>query len=213
MKRHFLFDLDNTLYPESSGLEEYIYSRMLDFSADWLGCSREEAKAAREASRDRYRLTLSWLSAEHGFSDPDAFYRFVHPEDEVEFLRPVDGLAEMLDSISEPKWVFTNGPLEHAERVLSFLGVRDRFGDVFDIRFCDFRGKPERESYLKVCRAIRADPMDCVLFDDNGYCLDGIAALGGKGVLVDEAGRHAGSVHPRISSVLEIPALLRAGVV
>jgi putative hydrolase of the HAD superfamily len=208
MLRLALFDLDNTLYPESSGMDRDITRRMLDYVARYLGMSVEEARALRHERARLYGTTLEWITVEHAFRDVEAYFAAVHPDGEEYCIAPNPGLGPLLDSIPAAKAVLTNSPIEHAERVLAKLGVRDRFGAVHDIRANGLRGKPHAEAYRLACELSGASIEDTVFIDDMPKYARGFMALGGRAVLVDEAGRYGSEGIPLVRRLSELPALL-----
>jgi len=203
-----LFDLDNTLYPQSSGMDRDITRRMLEYLARYLGMSFEEARTLRHERARHYGTTLEWIMAEKGFTEVESYFAAVHPEGEEYCVAFDPELVPILDSIPARKAVLTNSPMEHAERVLSKLGVRGKFGAVVDIRANGMRGKPRPESYLAACKLMGATVAETVFVDDLPKYAAGFAALGGRAVLVDEADRHADQDMPRIRRLSELPALL-----
>jgi putative hydrolase of the HAD superfamily len=146
-----LFDLDNTLYPESSGMDRLTTRLMIEYVARHLKMGFEEARAFRHERGKQYGTTLEWLMVEHGLSDTEDYFSFVHPKDEDSRIARDPSLGPILDSLPMRKAVLTNSPLEHAERVLAKLGARDRFEAVYDIRFNSLCGKPHAEAYRRAC--------------------------------------------------------------
>jgi|WetSurMetagenome_2_1015567.scaffolds.fasta_scaffold107295_2 putative hydrolase of the HAD superfamily len=208
MLRLALFDLDNTLYPESSGMDRDITRRMLDFVARFLGTSVEEARALRHERARLYGTTLEWITVEHAFRDVEAYFAAVHPDGEEYCIAANPELGPILDSIPAAKAVLTNSPVEHAERVLAKLGVRDRFGVVHDIRANGLRGKPHAEAYRRACELSGASIAETIFIDDMPKYARGFMALGGRAVLVDEAGRYGSEAIPAVRELSELPALL-----
>jgi haloacid dehalogenase superfamily, subfamily IA, variant 3 with third motif having DD or ED len=203
-----LFDLDNTLYPESSGMDHDITRRMIEYVAAFLGMGFEEAKAFRHERAHRYGTTLEWLRTEHGFTDIETYFAAVHPAGEEYCIEANPGLGAILDSIPARKAVLTNSPMEHARRVLAKLGVADRFEAVYDIRFNNLAGKPHAEAYRRACEGSSASVADTVFIDDMPKYARGFTALGGRAVLVDEFGRYGEEGIPAVRELSELPARL-----
>lgn len=208
MLRYLILDLDNTLYPASTGMEDEVVRRMSVYAGAYLGVSPAEALAMRRELPAKYGTTLEWLMAEKGFDDPEAFFAAVHPEGEEDCLEPSPELGAMLDSIALPKAVFTNAPREHADRVLARLGVADRFEAVYDIRFSGLRGKPRAEAFAAVAASCGVSPTEAFFVDDLPRYVEGFASIGGRGAVVDELDHHVGTRFPRIHSLFELPGLL-----
>ena len=62
----WIFDLDNTLYPASSGLFAQIDTRMTEFVQELLGLGAEEARALQKAYYRDHGTTLNGLMRVHG---------------------------------------------------------------------------------------------------------------------------------------------------
>jgi putative hydrolase of the HAD superfamily len=208
MLRLVLLDLDNTLYPESRGMDIDIVKRMNEYVAGYLGISVAAALELRRERARRYGTTLEWLTVEQGFADPESFFAAVHPEGEEYCLEPDPELARALDAVELPKAVLTNSPSEHAHRVLRKLGVSDRFSAIYDIRFNALRGKPHAEAYRRACEASGVGVEETLFVDDMPKYARGFSALGGRALLIDEADRFADEGLPRIRGLAELPAYL-----
>ena len=122
--KHLLFDLDNTLYPADSAMNDAIQIRMLECVADFFNCTLEEARALKKERIVHYSTTLEWLRSE-GLTDVEGFLAHVHPKDEADSLKPIAGLREYLQTLPLPMSILTNSPIEHARRVVEKLGISD----------------------------------------------------------------------------------------
>ena len=203
-----LFDLDNTLYPSSAAMERFTIDRMNEYTARVTGLPLDEARETRRVRMPNYGTTLEWLMAEHGLSDSDDYFAYVHPEGEEDSIEFDPALPSYLDSLPQPKYVFTNAPMEHADRVLRKLRITDRFERVFDVRFNGLRGKPAKEAVDRVVAAIGLPAADIAFVDDVPRYVRGFTDRGGVGVLIDPEDRHPGSGLPTIRTIYELGAML-----
>jgi putative hydrolase of the HAD superfamily len=176
----------------------------------WLGLEPEAALALRHSRLELYGTTLEWLMTDHGFTEVEDYFAEVHPAWEADGLGPDPALAALLDGIELPKAIFTNAPREHAERILRRLGVEDRFEAIYDIRWNQFKGKPRVEAARRVCAACGVEPREAAFVDDIPRYVEGFIEAGGRGILLDESGRHAGSGLPTIATLAGLPSLLEA---
>ncbi len=105
MIQYVLLDLDNTLYPKTSGLGRFMGDRMGEFVVRHLDVSHDRAALLRKSGLARYGTTLKWLMQEHDLNDSEAFIEFVHPVDLGEFLTGEDRkiAQETLDEITKIK--------------------------------------------------------------------------------------------------------------
>jgi putative hydrolase of the HAD superfamily len=210
MVSRLLLDLDNTVYSETYGLERDVMRRMTEYTSRILGLSTEETIERRRSRTALYGTTLEWLMCEYGFSDVESYFAAIHPEGEEEPLSPDPALGRLLDSIDLPKAIFTNAPREHAERILSRLGVADRFDAIYDIRFNGLKGKPHAEAIRRVCAACGVDTSEAIFVDDLPRYVRGFIEAGGRGILIDELDRHPDTRLERIFSLVELPAIISA---
>ncbi|MDR1955974.1 MAG: HAD-IA family hydrolase [Treponema sp.] len=206
--QYILFDLDNTLYSARYGLELNVGRRIADYLAAYLGVSPEEAIRQRQERIHCYGTTLEWLMAEKGFTDVEAYYAAIHPAGEADALSPDPGLRRFLEGLPLPRGILTNSPREHADRILAQLGIPDLFTHIFDIRWSGFTGKPHREVFLRALDILGTTPETTLFIDDTPRCVTGYCALGGKGVLLDEADAYPGYPHPRIRTLQDIFSLI-----
>src|SRR3972149_1205686 len=199
-----LLDLDDTLYPASSGVWEAIGDRINRFMIEVVGIDPGQAPALRQFYFEHYGTSLNGLRRHHGV-DPFAYLSYVHDVPLENYLWPDPGLRRMLEDLAVLPVIFTNADAAHARRVLSLLGVGDLVGEIIDIVALDWMNKPQPEAYhraLALCR--QDDPTHCLVVDDQMRNLVPAAALGMGTVLVGDAERLNGIDHaiPRAADLL-----------
>ncbi|RKX81881.1 MAG: pyrimidine 5'-nucleotidase [Spirochaetes bacterium] len=206
---YLLFDLDNTLYPKSSGMGKEIDHRMTSFVAEHLGISPKDAKAKRIRYRDNYGTTLQGLVRDDAFDDPEEFFNKVHPTDIYRYIEKDPRLREMLLNIKIPKSILTNSPEEHAKRILKYLEIDTCFENIFDIRFNNLEGKPAIELYKKVLKTIDKKPENVLFIDDLELYLRPFKEIGGNVLLVSEnaAGKDLNGI-PVINNIKQLSEYL-----
>jgi putative hydrolase of the HAD superfamily len=188
--RNWVFDLDNCLYPASTGLFALIDERMSAYIERLLGCGPEEAKRIQKAHFHVHGTTLAGLMQEHGV-DPHDFLADVHdiPLDRVQ---ADERLARLLGRLPGRRFVFTNGDAPYARRVLEAIGVHHRFDDLHDIHASKLRPKPDPHGYELLCKRFGIDPKFAMLADDMVKNLVPAKALGMTTVWVDNGSEQAG---------------------
>lgn len=188
----WIFDLDNTLYPASCRLFDQIDKRMGAFIADLLKVDQVEARRIQKDYFFRHGTTLRGLMNEHGI-DPDTFLDYVHDIDHS----PVpanEALAAALAGLPGRKLIFTNGTVDHADKVMRRLGVHGQFHGVFDIVHSDYIPKPALRPYEKFITNHAIDPARSAMFEDIARNLEVPAALGMVTVLVRDADNEDGTL-------------------
>jgi putative hydrolase of the HAD superfamily len=190
--RDWIFDLDNCLYPASTGLFALIDERMTAYIQRLLGCDPVEARRVQKAHFHEHGTTLAGLMKEHEI-DPHDFLVDVHdiPLDRVQCD---ERLARLLPRLPGRRFVFTNGDAPYARRVLEAIGVHAHFDDLHDIHASRYRPKPDPHGYELLCDRFGIDPLQALLVDDMAQNLGPAKALGMTTVWVDngsERGSHA----------------------
>lgn len=182
------FDLDDTLYPPSSGLWDAIRQRMNEYMQGFIDLPIPEIAKIRQSYLEKYGTTLRGLQA-HYEIDTDEYLTFVHDLPLERYIQPDPNLRNLLLSLPQKRWIFTNADSNHAQRVLNILGISDCFAGIIDIRAIDFACKPERIAYQKAL-AITTDTdlSRCVIFDDAVRNLNPARELGFFTVLVGKNG-------------------------
>ena len=190
--RDWIFDLDNCLYPASTGLFSLIDERMGAYIQRLLQCDAIEARRVQKAHFHAHGTTLAGLMKEHGI-DPHDFLCDVHdiPLDRV---RADERLARVLPRLPGRRFVFTNGDAPYARRVLEAIGVHDHFHDLHDIHASELRPKPDPHAYALLCDRLGIDPAHALFVEDMAANLKPAKAIGMTTVWVDngsERGNHA----------------------
>ena len=160
------FDLDDTLYPTSTGLWHAIKERMNIYMRDRMGFAPTEIPRLREKYYLQYGTTLRGLQANHEI-DVEDFLAFVHDLPLDEYIQPNPDLCEIIASLGTRNLVFTNADAAHARRVLKALELDDCFESIVDVNAVAPYCKPMPESFqIAMDMAGESDPARCVMIDD-----------------------------------------------
>lgn len=198
------FDLDDTLYPPSTGLWDAIRDRMNDYMDRLLGLPREEITALRQSYLEKYGTTLRGLQQNYHV-DADEYLAYVHDLPLQWYIRPDPRLRELLLSLPQKRWIFTNSDSNHVQRVTQIIGVSDCFDGVIDIRALSFVCKPDPQAYRLAMHIAGVEhPQHCVLFDDAPRNLAPAKTLGMYTVLVDPNGPNDAAIQS-IGSLHDLP--------
>lgn len=183
MIKYILFDLDETLYPATSGLMPAIGVRMRLYLEQKYNLKPEDAHELQKRYYNDYGTTLRGLMMEQEI-DPQDYLGFVHDVDVAQFIHPDERLREVLTSIPYNKVVVTNADSPHADRVLARLGVADQFKGIFDIVFMEFECKPARGAYERVLDRLGVRGDECILVEDMARNLPAARELGIRTILI-----------------------------
>ena len=203
----WIFDLDNCLYPASTGLFDLIDERMGAYIERLLACDRVEARRVQKAHFHDHGTTLAGLMKHHGV-DPHHFLADVH---DIALDRVVANplLEAGLSRLPGRKILFTNGDAPYARRVLDRIGIAHHFEHLHDIHAAELRPKPSPHGYHLLVAQLAIDPARTVMVEDMAQNLAAAKSLGMTTVWVDngsERGNHAfdpAVVDHRISDVAE----------
>ena len=124
--RDWVFDLDNCLYPASTGLFALIDERMGAYIERLLDCGAEEAKRVQKAHFHAHGTTLAGLMRRASISTRIDFLADVH-DIPLDRLKANERLARLLPLLPGRRFVFTNGDAPYARRVLEAIGVHRSF--------------------------------------------------------------------------------------
>lgn len=187
----YFFDLDNTIYPKSSGIAELMAQRIELFFVNYLKLPLEESRVLGARFYRDYGLAIKGL-IRHFSIDPLEYDRFVDgglPLDDI--LKPQPELTNLLERLSRQGacWIFTNAGQTHAMRVLKLLQIDSYFSGVI---YCDysepnFPAKPDRLAFARAMQCARvSDPKKCFFFDDSIGNIRAAQEIGWNVVYIDE---------------------------
>jgi len=160
------FDLDDTLYPSSTGLWSAIKDRMNLYMLERLGLPEKDVPVLREQYFKMYGTTLRGLQERHDV-DKEDFLAFVHDLPLKDYLTPNPTLRDVIASLPTHNLIFTNADIPHARRVLTALQLDDLFETVVDVNAVAPYCKPMPESFaIAMELADEPDPRKCVMIDD-----------------------------------------------
>jgi len=193
--RTWVFDLDNTLYPESVDLFAQIRPRMTLWLMRRFGIDRAEADHLREDYWDRYGTTLAGLVAEHRI-DPVEFLAEAHDID-LSALAPDPGLTRAIAALPGRRVVFTNGDSTYAARVLARRGLDGAFDAIYCAEHANFVSKPAAEAFSRIFALEGLTPRRSAMFEDDPRNLAVPHGLGLRTVLVGTGTRAAPHIDHR----------------
>lgn len=190
---HWVFDLDNTLYPPQARLFDQIELRMTRWVMDSLGVPHEEADRLRRHYWELYGTTLAGLMHEHGL-DPAPYLDEVH-DISLDHLEVDEELAALIAGLPGRRIVYTNGSRPYAERVLAARGLGDAFDAVYGVEHAGFRPKPDRAAFEQVFARDGVAPRRAAMFEDDPRNLAAPHEMGMRTVHVAPERHEAEHIH------------------
>jgi putative hydrolase of the HAD superfamily len=171
-------DLDDTVYPHTSGLWQAIRKRIGIYMLERVKIPQDEIPALRKQLFETYGTTMRGLQILYHIDVQD-YLAFVHDVPLTDFIQPDMTVRAALLSLPQRKVIFTNADANHAGRVLNVLALTDCFDQIIDINTISPYCKPQPEAFriaLKI--AGEQDPTRCALVDDAPRNLAAARQLG-----------------------------------
>ena len=170
-KKYLLLDLDGVCYGSHNGypLDKVfgmISNRMTLFIKEKLNLNDKEAKELQTNYFYKYHTSLNGLMLNHNVIGEE-FLKFVHDVD-ISFMKEDKVMRNELEQLNMEKFIFTNGSAEHAENILTHLGVYDLFGreKVFDIQDAGYVPKPNAKTFDKMVNKFGINPKETIYIED-----------------------------------------------
>jgi len=169
--KYLLLDLDGVCYGKHNNysLEKVfgqVSKRMTMFISERLKIDVEEAKKLQTDYFYKYNTSLNGLMIHHDIP-PEEFLKYVHTID-LSFMKEDKIMRNELEKLEMEKFIFTNGSAEHAENILSHLGIYDLFGrdKVFDIKDAGYVPKPEAKTFDLMVKKFGLNPKETIYIED-----------------------------------------------
>ena len=169
--KYLLLDLDGVCYGSHNGypLEKVfglVSKRMTLFIQEKLGLDEKKAKELQTNYFYKYNTSLNGLMLHHNVIG-DEFLKYVHDID-ISFMKEDKILRNELENLDMEKFIFTNGSAEHAQNILTRLGIYDLFGKekVFDIKDAGYVPKPEAQTFDLMVKKFGIKPKETIYIED-----------------------------------------------
>jgi putative hydrolase of the HAD superfamily len=178
------FDLDETLYPSSSGLWTEIRDRINTFMQERMGFPPDQTQLLREKYFREYGTTLRGLQANFNV-DMDEYLAFVHNIPLEKHLHPDLEERRVIEALPARKYIFTNADCAHASRVTKVLGLDGLWEKCIDVHVIAPYCKPMPGSFELALKAAGSpEPRSCALLDDQARITRAARSLGMYTILV-----------------------------
>ena len=169
--KYLLLDLDGVCYGKHNNysLEKVfgqVSKRMTMFISERLKIGLEEAKKLQTNYFYKYNTSLNGLMIHHDIP-PEEFLKYVHTID-LSFMKEDKIMRAELENLDMKKFIFTNGSAEHAENILTHLGIYDLFGrdKIFDIKDAGYVPKPEAKTFDLMVQKFGIIPKKTIYIED-----------------------------------------------
>ena len=174
----WVFDLDNTIYPANQSLFPRVANRMIDWIEERFDIDRKGAEELKNRLFLEYGTTMNGLSCEYSV-DPEDFLSYVHDID-LSDLSYDEELDSGIRALPGKKYIYTNGTVLHAKRILEAFGIEQHFESIFDIFASNHLPKPAMQPYKDFLAKYKINPKQSVMIEDMACNLEPAAQLGMK---------------------------------
>lgn len=211
--RVLFLDLDNTLYPKSTGLADQFQAAVTKYIAEHL--PQEEVSMLPKDFYKGTGLAIRGIKKHFPEADTGHFNEFIESQyvlDEV--VTPVEpSVVSMLESIKDTHcWIFTNAGINYALKVLSLLAILHLFEGIV---YCDYDAptliaKPDPLAFHSARELVGiGEGSACLFVDDSPINIHGAVEVGWEAVHFDEeAEEERVEGRPKvIRSLLSLPAI------
>ncbi len=199
-KELWVFDLDNTLYPESCDLFPQIEKLMGEFIMTQLSVDAYQAKKFQKEYYAKYGTTLAGLMANHEVNPTD-YMDFVHNID-YSYIKPDLLLKSALENMNARKIIFTNGSVSHAKSVLKQLLIPlEVFDGIYDVCDALYTPKPAPEAFDRIFAKMKFDPKKSVMVEDIALNLQYPHEIGMHTILIKSSGYLDMNLVPKINNI------------
>ena len=179
---HWVFDLDNTLYPPQARLFDQIERLMADYVMRELNVSEPEAQRLRSKYWAEHGTTLAGLMRVHDI-DPEPYLHEVHQLD-LSHIEPAPELRAAILALPGRKIIYTNGSRAHGENVSAARGLEGVFDAIYGVEDANYAPKPDLAAFQKVFAADGIKTTQAAMFEDDVRNLAVPHQMGMKTVLV-----------------------------
>jgi putative hydrolase of the HAD superfamily len=204
-------DLDDTLYPATSGVWAAIRARIDLYMVERLHLPADAVPQIRQHLFRTYGTTMRGLQLTMQIDTRD-YLDFVHDVKVHQYLKPDRKLRALLQKLHQRKIVFTNADANHATRVLRALGIEDCIDSIIDILAIAPYCKPDPRAFqsaLHLSGEINAS--NCILVDDGLLNLESARKAGfytirvGSSERTSESHASIGRIHDLPDAISQIP--------
>jgi putative hydrolase of the HAD superfamily len=201
-----LVDLDRTLYPPETGLQEAGDRLLNEWMAARLGLSLPEVDALRRRLWTQYGTSAHGLQVEYGIPQAETYGNSIERLRPRDYVWPRPQVRQMLLTLGLPVYVCTNSTRLYCGRVLEALELADCCQGIISIETMEWQAKPHEQAYRAALAVAGAEPEGAVFVDDNVGNLEGARRLGLRTVFChpDPRGRWT----PQIADIVDLPRVL-----
>jgi len=162
--KNILFDLDGVLYQDLKSVFGQVSRRMTEYISKKLNLNLKKAKELQANYFHKYNTSLNGLMIHHNI-EPKDFLKYVHNID-LSFMSKDTVLRNELENLNLKKFIFTNGSKEHANNIITHLGINDLFDGLFDIVDSEFSPKPTAKAFDLMIKKFNINPKETLYIED-----------------------------------------------
>ena len=162
--KNIVFDLDGVLYKDLEAVFGQVSKRMTEYISNKLNLDLKKAKELQTNYFHKYNTSLNGLMIHHNI-EPEDFLKYAHNID-LSFMSKDTVLRNELENLNLKKFIFTNGSKEHANNIITHLGINDLFDGLFDIVDSEFSPKPTAKAFDLMIKKFKINPKETLYIED-----------------------------------------------
>ncbi|XP_050236185.1 suppressor of disruption of TFIIS-like [Mercurialis annua] len=216
-----IFDVDDTLYPLSTGFSKQCTINIQEYMIQKLGIQENKVSALNQELYKNYGTSMAGLKAIGYDFDNDDYHSYVHGRLPYDNLKTDHVLRSLLLSLPIRKVIFSNADEIHVAKILRRLGLEDCFERIISFESinpnhkttnCNVKFasenlnldnlvlpkspiicKPFEDAFEMAFKLANINPQTTVFFDDSIRNIQGGKRMGLKTVLVGGSNRIGGA--------------------
>ena len=162
--KYLCLDLDGVCYQNLEDVFGQVSKRMTQYISKKLNLNLKKAKELQTNYFHKYNTSLNGLMIHHNI-EPEDFLKYVHNID-LSFMSKDTVLRNELENLNLKKFIFTNGSKEHANNIITHLGINDLFDGLFDIVDSEFSPKPTAKAFDLMIKKFNINPKETLYIED-----------------------------------------------
>lgn len=202
-----IFDLDDTLYPPTSGVWDMISVRIHQYMIEKVGIPSTDVVRIRKQFYMTYGTTMRGLVLHHHI-DPAEYLAFVHDIPITDRIIQEPRLRETIQRLPYQKFIFTNSDRPHAMRILKHLQIDDLFIDIVDVMDVFPDCKPMPQAFQTALNKINRKASECIFIDDSLKNLDEARAQGFYTILPNTESTEQKIPHATVKTMFDLMKVL-----
>ena len=165
MTHHYIFDVDETLYPSHHPFAKTIGTIGWDYLASLMDYDADEARKIIENMRKTKQPVIQKLWDDHNIPIAEII-RYPEKLDYTQFESD-ELLRDQLHQLNGLKHIYTDGVQTHAQNVVTALGLTHVFENLFSTETANYYYKDSVNDFNHILTHIQTEGKSCTFVEDK----------------------------------------------